>query len=192
VLQGLSTGKGQAALLYMNAAYLGIATRLQDKSKHPVMDDTFVLVSGTKDGKIEALLNKPFLEGARTQVATMVSGATLLAAQPITDYRNKQIGVLVFSTNLSEQQSIMSRAGIVLAAAFLTLLVVPLIMTFIVLSVTVLRPVERVRQTIQEIAEDRAVLAHRNHSGNSRRQGRSGAPPGILLAGRDRRIGHMV
>ena len=161
VLRGLSTGKGQTALLYMNAAYLGIATKLQDKSKNPVMDDTFVLVSGTKDGKIEALLNKPFLESARTQVATMVSGATLLAAQPITDYRNKQIGVLVFSTNLAEQQSIMSRAGIVLAAAFLTLLVVPLIMTFIVLSVTVLRPVERVRQTIQEIAEDRAVLAHR-------------------------------
>ena len=34
-------------------------------------------------------------------------------------------------------------------------------MTVFVLSVTVLRPVQSIRQTIQEIAEDRAVLAHR-------------------------------
>ena len=161
VLQGLSTGKRQSALLYMNAEHLGIATRLQDKAKNPVLDDTYVLVSGTKDGRIESLLNRRFLDGARTQVGTMVSGSTLLAAQPITDYRNRQIGILVFSTDLAEQQGIMSRAGVVLATAFLTLLVVPLIMTFIVLSITVLRPVGRMRQTIQEIAEDRAVLANR-------------------------------
>ena len=161
VLNGLSAGEGQSSLLYMNAEHLKVATGLQNKEKHPIVAESYVLVSGTKDGKIEGLLDKNFLDATRSSSTSRIVGSTLISGMPITDYKDRQIGVLVFSTDLSEQQGIMSRSGIILAAAFLTLLVVPLVMTFFVLSITVLRPVRSIRQTIQEIAEDRAVLANR-------------------------------
>ena len=161
VLNGLNAGEGQSALLYMNAEHLKVATGLQNKDKNPIVADSYVLVSGTKDGKIEGLLDKSFLEESRKGSTTRIVGSTLLSGMPITDYKEKQIGVLVFSTNMVEQQGIMSQAGIILITAFLTLLIVPLCMTVLVLTFTVLRPVQSIRQTIQEIAEDRAVLAHR-------------------------------
>ena len=161
VLSGLSSGEGESSLLYMNAEHLKVATGLQNKEKHPIVADSYILVNGTRDGKVEGLLDKSFLDETRKGSTTRIIGSTLLSGMPITDFKDKQIGVLVFSTDLSEQQGIMSRAGIILAAAFLTLLVVPLVMTFFVLSITVLRPVQNIRQTIQEIAEDRAVLANR-------------------------------
>ena len=161
VLDGLTTNAGQSALLYMNAEHLKFATGLQNKDKHPIVADSYVLVRGTKDGKIEILLDKAFLDATRKGSTTKIVGSTLLSGMPITDYQDKQIGILVFSTDLTEQQNIMSRAGIIITATFLTLLVVPLIMIFVVLSITVLRPVRSIRQTIQEIAEDRAVLANR-------------------------------
>jgi len=161
VLDGLNSGAGQTALLYMNAEHLKFATGLQDKDKYPIVAESYVLVSGTKEGKAERLTTKAFLDASRKDVTTLIVGSSMLSGMPVTDYQDKQIGILVFSTDLTKQQGIMSRAGIIIAAAFLTLLVVPLVMTVFVLSVTVLRPVQSIRQTIQEIAEDRAVLAHR-------------------------------
>lgn len=114
-----------------------------------------MLVRGTKEGKTETLLDKEFLDATRKGSTTRIVGSTLVSGMPITDYKDKQIGILVFSTDLTEQQNIMSRAGIIITTTFLTLLVVPLVMIFVVLSITVLRPVQSIRQTIQEIAEDR-------------------------------------
>lgn len=93
-------------------------------------------------------------------------GSTLLSGMPITDYKEKQIGVLVFSTNMAEQQGIMSQAGVILMAAFLTLLIVPLCMTFFVLTIAVLRPVQSIRQ---------------DNPGNRRRQGRSGSSAAVFI-----------
>ena len=161
VLEGLNSGAGQSAMLYMNLEHLKVATGLQNKDKNPIVAESYVLVRGTKDGKTEALMDKAFLDATRKGSTTKIVGSTLLSGMPITDYQDKQIGILVFSTDLTEQQNIMSRAGIIITATFLTLLIVPLVMIFVVLSLTVLRPVLSIRQTIQEIAEDRAVLANR-------------------------------
>ena len=161
VLEGLNAGAGQSSLLYMNLEHLKVATGLQNKDKNPIVADSYVLVRGTKEGKTETLLDKEFLDATRKGSTTRIVGSTLVSGMPITDYKDKQIGILVFSTDLTEQQNIMSRAGIIITTTFLTLLVVPLVMIFVVLSVTVLRPVQSIRQTIQEIAEDRAVLANR-------------------------------
>ena len=161
VLEGLNSGAGQSSLLYMNLEHLKFATGLQNKDKNPIVADSYVLVRGSKEGKAEALMDKAFLDATRKGSTTKIVGSTLISGMPITDYKDKQIGVLVFTTDLTEQQDIMSRAGIIITATFLTLLVVPLVMTFFVLSILVLKPVQRIRQTIQEIAEDRAVLANR-------------------------------
>lgn len=161
VLQGISTAKGQEALLYMNAEHLKVATNLQDKSKHPLVGDAYVLVSGTKDGKVEAQLDKAFLDSVRDGGRWEITGSSLLSGLPVRDYQGKQIGIIVFAMNLNEQQAIMSHADMVLTISFLLLLVVPLIVTFFVLKFTVLTPVRQMQQTLRAIAEDKAVLTDR-------------------------------
>ena len=94
----------------MNAEHLKVATGLQNKEKHPIVADSYILVSGTKDGKVEGLLDKSFLDATRKGSTTRIVGSTLLSGMPITDFKDKQIGVLVFSTDLSEQQGIMAFA----------------------------------------------------------------------------------
>ena len=65
VLEGLNSGTGQSALLYMNLDHLKVATGLQNKDKNPIVAESYVLVRGTKDGKTEPLLDKAFLDATR-------------------------------------------------------------------------------------------------------------------------------
>ena len=63
----------------MNAEHLKVATGLQNKEKHPIVADSYILVSGTKDGKVEGLLDKSFLDATRKGSTTRIVGSTLLS-----------------------------------------------------------------------------------------------------------------
>jgi len=161
VLEGVSQGQGQDALLYMNADQLKVATRLQDTAKHPVLGERYVLVKGTKEGQVEKLVTAELLDSGRREMHWTMRGSRLMAAIPVQDYRGGQIGILVFALDATQQLGIMSDTALVLGAVLVALLVLPVLAAVVILSVYVLRPVRRIVAKIKDIAEDRANLSER-------------------------------
>ncbi|MBU1429968.1 PAS domain-containing protein [Myxococcota bacterium] len=110
VLAGGLQGAGDAAALYMNAEHLRVTTRLRDSSKHPVLEDAFVL-TGIEDpglGLREALSVGLLRQGqARLSVARR-DGLTL-GAFPVRDYRGVQIGVLVYAQDVKPLEALIAR-----------------------------------------------------------------------------------
>ncbi|PLX48369.1 MAG: chemotaxis protein, partial [Desulfobulbaceae bacterium] len=97
-----AAGTGQQLLLYINADLLQVANRLQDPQKYPVLDNRYVLVSGTSAGQVEKMVSLDLLEkGSLGREIRQAEGALALAAFPVNDYRGNQIGVTVLATDTS-------------------------------------------------------------------------------------------
>ena len=161
LMDSLSSGKGEHTLLYMNPNKRSIATQLQDTGIYPTVNDHYVLVRGTSAGKIEQLISKDFLDSATDTPNWYTTKGMLIAGIPIKDCNGDQIGTFVFSIDLSEQQGILFTAGAMLLASFLFLLIVPIIVTYFVLGLAVLSPVQEMMHALSNIAEGGAILTKR-------------------------------
>ena len=161
ILKAASKEKGQDILLYMNADLLPITTGLQDKEKYPLLADQYVLVSGSRDMKIQTLISPEFLNGGREQIQSEERGDKALAAFPIRDYRGQQIGVMVYVVDIAQQTAIIDQAVFTLASLLLAILVLTGLIGNMVVYRFVVLPVRRIMDKIMDIAEDRADLNDR-------------------------------
>lgn len=161
IIQAGGTGENQQILLYMNADKLKITTRLQDKEKYPMFGQKFVLVSGQKNKALREMFTPEFLEQGRKAFTNKEVGNTALSAFPILDYRGKQIGVMVYATNIAHQTAIIDHAVWALGILLLSILLLPGIIGNLVIYRFVILPVRRIMDKILDIAEDRADLSDR-------------------------------
>eukprot|EP01022_Parablepharisma_sp_SALTPOND_P016325 TRINITY_DN2380_c0_g2_i2.p2 TRINITY_DN2380_c0_g2~~TRINITY_DN2380_c0_g2_i2.p2 ORF type:complete len:903 (-),score=194.52 TRINITY_DN2380_c0_g2_i2:25639-28347(-) len=162
VLQGAASGANQKLFLFMNKENLSITTRLQDTEKHPIIDDMFVYVSGAGDYAVDTQdVPISLLEAGREGVATKLVNNTALCAFPVRDYLGRQIGVIAFASDFSEQVGIIDTALWTLIALLLAILIVPSIIGYFVVARFVARPVNKMIDKIKDIAEDRANLQER-------------------------------
>ena len=161
LMDSLGYGKGESTLLYMNPNKRSIATQLHDTGIYPTVNDHYVLVRGTSTGKIEQLITKEFLDSVNGCSAWYRVEGLLIAGMPVKDCKGEQIGTFVFTMDLTEQQIIISRAGMAILASFLFLLVVPIVVTYFVLGLVVLSPVQEMRRALHSIAEDGTILTQR-------------------------------
>ena len=161
LMDSLASGKGEHTLLYMDPNKRSVATQLQDTCVYPIVNDQYVLVRGTAAGKIEQLINKDFLDSITSAPNWYTTEGLLIAGMPIKDCKGEQIGTFVFTVDLNIQQSILVTAGMTLLASFLFLLIVPIIVTYLVLGLAVLSPVQEMMRALHSIAEDGAILTQR-------------------------------
>ena len=63
--------------------------------------------------------------------------------------------------DLNEQQGIIFNAGMMLFASFIFLLIVPIVVTYFVLGLAVLSPVQEMMRALNSIAEGGAILTKR-------------------------------
>ena len=159
ILEDVCQGEGQNALLYMDLKHLKFATSLQDKSKYPLVDNAYVLVSGSKLQQVEQLISREFLDSGVKGTTWKMDGSTLLTAIPIKNHIEEPIGLLVFALDISKQLGYMSKASNVLIASFTALLIAPTCVVFIILGLAVLRPVRAMTSKLKDIAEDKADLS---------------------------------
>ena len=159
ILAAASAGDDEKLLLFMNADKLSVAKRLQDAEKYPIIDGKYVLVSGDK--KIASELDSTFMEEGHKDLAFSYLSGKVRAAFPVLDYRDAQIGVMVYERDTSATSELMSGIGIQLGGFLLAILVVILLLVWFFLTRTVLGPVRRVKEKIRDIAEDRADLSDR-------------------------------
>jgi len=161
LMESLGSGKGENTLLYMNPAKRSIATQLQDTGAYPTVNDHYVLVRGTAAGIIERLISTEFLDSVVDCSSWNVVGNLLITGVPVKDCKGEQIGTFIFSTDLTEQQDIIFKAGMMLLASFIFLLIVPIVVAYFVLGFAVLSPVHEMMLALNSIAEDGAILTKR-------------------------------
>ena len=161
LMDSLGSGKGENTLLYMHPNKRAIATQLQDTCAYPTVNDHYVLVRGTTTGKIEQLISRDFLDSVSDGSNWYTAEGLLIAGIPVKDSKGEQIGTFVFSMDLSEQQGIIFNAGVMLLASFIFLLIVPIVVTYFVLGLAVLSPVQEMMRALNSIAEGGAILTQR-------------------------------
>jgi len=159
ILASGAAGSDESLLLYMNADKLAITTRLQDPKKNPRVGENFVLVSGTKDGVVEAQVTPELLEQGREALSVSYLDHSAMAAFPIKDYKGAQIGVMVYSVDTSSTASVISETGLTIGGVLLGILILPSLVTWLFLTRSVVRPTRRIIDKIRDIAEDRADLS---------------------------------
>ncbi|WP_319761644.1 methyl-accepting chemotaxis protein [Maridesulfovibrio sp.] len=156
VLQSVENA-GISTMLFMNKDLLSTSTSLQDESKYPVIND-YVLVSATDKNKYTGLLSKQLLDEGRTKRIIQNMDNIALATLPITDYRGKQVGVLIGVLNIEKLAVLSSTANTWLLICLAAILIIPLIFIYLSLSIQILKPVRAISEKIRDINEDRADL----------------------------------
>ncbi|MDH5299210.1 MAG: methyl-accepting chemotaxis protein, partial [Desulfobulbaceae bacterium] len=145
-------GKGENLLLYMNADLLKISSKLRDPAKYPVLDNKFVLVTGTKEGLVEKRVDASFLEQGAKDVTMVETDGSALAAFPVNDYEGKQIGIMVLSMDTTQITAGIRSVLLVFAGTGLLILVLIVAVNYTALVKAVIRPVDRISQTLNATA----------------------------------------
>jgi methyl-accepting chemotaxis protein len=146
--------------VYMNKAFLPIATQLQDASRNPVLGDRFVFISSTDKSVSDPLLTPDLLAQGQAEMTSVRNDHYYTTVFPINDYSGKQIGVMAYIYDAEDLYGAMSRIQWGLALLCVGLLAaISLPLVFGVRSVT--RPIRRTVAMLKDIAEGEGDLTKR-------------------------------
>ncbi len=105
VLGKLKSSDKEQFAVYMDAGLLEIATALQDKDKHPVVDGKFVFVAATDAATFASLDAAGVLQRARDGKVVEAAGDRQLAAWPVHDYSGKTIGAVLMARDITAENA---------------------------------------------------------------------------------------
>ena len=165
------TEKGQIELiLYVNKKRIdlatdvrnpvAIATELQDPEKNPHTGD-FVRVTAPMDDTINTLITPELLSNGQNSRIFAYHDAMALATLPIHDYRGTQLGVLVCAINTKTVTKLARTTELILVLLLTSIALLPLGIRLLLLPILVTRPLNLIKNKIQDITEDRADLSER-------------------------------
>ncbi len=134
----------ESLFLYMNIDLLSITTLMADATKFPVLNNQFVSVYGTGEQVGKSHIQLDALEKGKNQLFLIQSGQYVLGYFPVTDYRSKQIGVMVytFDKQMCDQQIMSLNYTIFFLVLFM--LAVWSGISYLVLAKFILTPIEQV------------------------------------------------
>ncbi len=153
ILKSMEAAGNLKALLYMDSDLLSITTKLQDPAKNPVRANKYVLVYGQKNTETQADISNDLLaEGMETDAISVVGG-NALGVFPVRDYRDKVIGTIVLSQDISTQQGVISAVMWIIAAMLLVIILAPVLIALFVLQGSVMGPVKKSAAVATQIAQ---------------------------------------
>lgn len=153
VLNIREDAKTKDMALYMNAEFLPIAQQLQDSQKYPMAGNSFVRVAGFSDMAYDKILTPDLLDEGREGLTAKTTGNLCLAAFPVLDYQNRPIGVMVHGFDLTRENSLIRTVGIILTCLLAAIMVVIILVGSIILSQSVLRPINQLTDISYKISE---------------------------------------
>jgi len=102
VIVATKIDKSNNYAVYMNIDLLPIATKLQDKSKYPVLDDKYVFTASTNKEITNPLIKADFLDQGQQKIFSQQSGEFYVSSFPIRDYSGKTVGVMAMVQDISD------------------------------------------------------------------------------------------
>ncbi|MEZ4524397.1 MAG: methyl-accepting chemotaxis protein [Desulfobacterales bacterium] len=154
-----SDDRHQEFQLFMNAELLPITHLLHDSQKHPVIGNRYVRVSGGESAQWEDPAEiLPLLDGGRKELFLTCAGKQTWAAFPLTDYKNRQIGVLAFDIDISRQNEILSSVTLSISLLLVGIIAAGGGITFVILFFVIHRPVNQITRFVKEITRGDLTL----------------------------------
>jgi len=137
---------------------MAIATDMQDPKKNPHKGD-FVRVTKPIDEANDSLITSELLAKGKHGQVIEYRGPMALATLPINDYQGTQLGVLVCVMNTASATQLVNTAEITLALMLMLMVIAPTASLLLGLRMLVIKPLNRIKEKIQDIAEDRVNLS---------------------------------
>ncbi|MDY0093926.1 MAG: methyl-accepting chemotaxis protein [Candidatus Vecturithrix sp.] len=144
VIQRQTKSEKQSLFLFMNAELLSVTTTLQDTERYPRKADQYVLLYATDERYGEPLINLELLNRGKHALTFLRRGSVLLGGFPINDYKNQQIGVIVYTFDVSQQRLLVQRIMFTMVG---TLCAILCLLGAIILGVTkrsILTPIQKI------------------------------------------------
>jgi methyl-accepting chemotaxis protein len=146
--------------VYMNKAFLPIATKLQDATKNPILGDKFVFVSSTDNQITDPMVTTELLATGQSGTKSTKIGDYFATASPIQDFSGKQIGVVVYLYNAGHLYGRVKQIQWGIAALCIILLAaigLPLFFS----TRSVVNPINRTVLMLKDIAQGEGDLTKR-------------------------------
>ena len=146
--------------LYANRELTEISVELDNPEKHPLKGEDFIQVVSVNDETIESYITPELLYNGKFAEDFYFKdlGSLVLAAKPLYDFKGVQVGVLVFAMNTTTITAVANVASITLAGMLALMAVAPTYALLMLIRRLVSRPLNKMKEKIQDIAEDRADL----------------------------------
>ncbi|MFN2268243.1 MAG: cache domain-containing protein, partial [Desulfonatronovibrio sp.] len=144
IVEAAAAGDGQELLLYMNHDLLSIAQRLQDESRHPIIDKRFVKVSGTDDPQINNLITRNILEQGTQELTVETAGKYSLVVFPLEDFTGNQVGVMAYILDTSNQNALIRNLTITLLSIMAVLLLLLMVIGQLSIRYAVMNPLNKI------------------------------------------------
>ncbi len=150
LLNAASDTEKQKLLLYMNAELIPFSS-YKDADKYPVIEKKYVLIAGEKAEK--ASVDISILDMGKEKLFIAYKDDQAIAAFPVRDYRDKQIGVIAFFSDISQEQYLTRSVNLTLNGILVVMLAVIGIMGSLILSVILVKPVKQITQFSQSLSD---------------------------------------
>jgi PAS domain S-box-containing protein len=144
-------------VLYANEDLLRFSVELRDREKHPRKGE-FVRVTEALDESLESMITAEMLLQGKKDSIVKRHGPVTMEVFPINDYRGNQVGVMVFVINTETISGLMNTAAVTLALMLAAMAIAPSFSLLFTLRMLVTIPLKKIREKIQDIAEERANL----------------------------------
>lgn len=102
VLKKLEYNRHINHAVYIFKDYLGIAERLRDHNKYPLVGNDFVQVVTTDDRMFRQLVNAKILHGFSNDIHGLKIGDIYLAGTSILDFSGKKVGVILIAVDIRD------------------------------------------------------------------------------------------
>lgn len=152
LVETLFADHGYTIGLFMNKAFLSITHRLQDENKYPVVNQQYVQVMGEKNTSSPDGMAFSLMDRGREGFFVNIKGKTAMAAFPVKDYKARQIGVMMLETDISHEYTLVRNIIIFQVVMLFLILIALAVMSSILLSRTILKPVSRIMSVSRKLS----------------------------------------
>lgn len=164
VLKQLYSAKSSQIAVYMDAALLPVATKLQDKNRFPVLDGKYVLTTATNKNVTDDLIKSDFLDKGFRESYSEIIGSYYITASPITDFSGHSVGVILLAKDITSYIQLMEKAEetggdittwlfyMIGGAVFLTFIIVYFLLT-IMINRIIIRPLNQSLDFAKNVSE---------------------------------------
>ncbi len=157
IAKQLVTNEKQNFAIYMDAAKLSTAKKLQDVSKYPLLEDQFVFCAATNRELALQMADADFLNQGKQGKTLKVRDDFQLAAFPIKDFSGNSVGVMLMTLDISDELATMATIKANGQKALKNLMVVMAVVTvmaMLIMGGLMFGIVKRINDTLQNLIND--------------------------------------
>ena len=153
LVQRDTEARRQGLFLYMNAELLPVTTALQDAERYPLVGDQYVLIYGTGNRYGEQLIDLELLNHGKQALTFFRRGTVVLGGFPIKDYKKQQIGVIVYTFDVSKQQVLVQRIMFTMLGTLCAILCLLGGITLVMTRRCILTPIRKIVDFAERVKE---------------------------------------